>query len=66
VEARFDAGRTTTDVGWLAIREVESQRGWLDRLAGCFEDHRDPSRVEHPVSVLVKQRVLGSWQATRT
>ena len=59
VEGRFDAGRTTTDAGWLAIREIEVRRGWLERFAEGFVDHREASRVEHPVAVLVKQRILG-------
>ena len=29
----------------------------LDRLAACFDDHRDPERIEHSVAELVKQRV---------
>jgi hypothetical protein len=59
VEGRFDAGRATTDAGWLALREIEARRGWLERFAECFVDHREASRVEHPIAVLVKQRVLG-------
>jgi hypothetical protein len=59
VEGRFDAGRTTSDAGWLALREIETRRGWLERFAECFVDHREASRVEHAISVLVKQRILG-------
>ncbi len=41
------------------VREIEARRGWLERFAECFEDHREASRVEHAISVLVKQRILG-------
>ena len=32
---------------------------WLERFAACFVDHREASRVEHAISVMVKQRILG-------
>jgi hypothetical protein len=41
------------------VREIEARRGWLERFAECFVDHREASRVEHAISVLVKQRILG-------
>jgi Transposase DDE domain group 1 len=28
-------------------------------VAGCFIDHRDPTRVTHPVAALVRQSVYG-------
>jgi hypothetical protein len=59
VEGRFDAGRTTTDAGWLVVWEIEARRGWPERFASCFEDHREASRVEHLIPVLVEQRILG-------
>ena len=31
----------------------------MDRLAACFEDHRDGRFVEHSVRTLVGQRVFG-------
>ena len=58
VEGAFDAGRTSTDGGLLLLRELESRRGILRRFARCFEDLRDPTRVQHSVDALVRQRVL--------
>ena len=57
--AAFDAGRSSSDGGVVVLREVAERTGWLDRFAECFRDGRAAHRVEHPVSVLVKQRVLG-------
>ena len=58
VAGAFDAGETSSDGGWLLLREVEERREILDRFAGCFRDLRDPSRRRHEVNVLIRQRVL--------
>jgi len=56
---RFDGGQISSDGGVLLLAAVERKRGLLARFAACFEDHRDPSYVEHPKERLVAQRVLG-------
>ncbi len=58
VEGAFNAGRTSTDGGLMVLRELESRRGILGRFARCFEDLRDPTRVQHSVDALIRQRVL--------
>ena len=57
VLARFDGGALTSDGGALLLREVERVTGVVRRFAGCFTDHRDPTRVTHSVEALVRQRV---------
>ena len=57
VIGRFDGGRITSDGGGLLLREVDLRIGLLDRLAGCFRDHRSAGSVEHDVQTLVAQRV---------
>ncbi|HZL98683.1 MAG TPA: IS1380 family transposase [Planctomycetota bacterium] len=59
VVARFDGGTISSDGGALLLGEVERRLHILERFAGCFLDHRDPSKVEHQVGELVSQRVLG-------
>ena len=59
VIGRFDGGRITTDGGGLLLRETDRRIGLLDRLAGCFTDHRNAQSVEHDVYSLVAQRVYG-------
>lgn len=59
VEARFDAGRTSSDGGLLLLRELEKRRGIVARFARCFTDHRRPELIEHSVEELLLQRVLG-------
>jgi len=59
IRADFDGGDITSDAGVLLLQEVESRTQILAQFAHCFEDHRDPERVEHTVEDMLKQRVLG-------
>ena len=59
VTARFDGGMITSDAGGLLLREVELKAGIIQRFAECFDDFRDPERIEHTVVELLKQRVFG-------
>ena len=47
----------SSDGGALLLREVDRRIKLLPRLAACFEDRRDPRRIEHRVDELVSQRV---------
>jgi hypothetical protein len=57
VIGRFDGGAISSDAGGVLLREVERQCGILKRVAGCFQDYRDPERIEHSVEELIKQRI---------
>jgi hypothetical protein len=57
VVAAFDGGEIVSDTGGLLLREVARGTRLVSRFAGCFQDYRDPSRVEHSVEQLVAQRV---------
>ena len=59
VVGRFDGGEISSDGGGLLLREVEQRTHLLGRLSECFTDRREPSRIEHTLESLVKQRVLG-------
>ena len=59
VVGRFDGGEITSDAGGVLLREVEKRTRILGRMSECFDDHRDPERIEHTVESLVKQRVMG-------
>lgn len=59
VVAAFDAGRMTSDGGALLLREVAQLSDFFARVAHCFVDYRDPTRIEHSVEELVGQRILG-------
>ncbi len=55
--ATFTGGNISSDGGALLLGEVEKRTGILDQFAQCFDDYRDPSRIEHTVKDLVSQRV---------
>ena len=59
VEADFKGGNLSADGGVVLLREVDSQCGLIDRLAGCFTDFRSQRWVEHSVPELLRQRIFG-------
>jgi len=59
VVAAFDGGTITSEAGALLLREIEAARGFLKRFSQCFVDHRDARYVEHSLSEMITQRVVG-------
>ena len=59
VEAAFDGGLVTSDAGALLLGATDRAIGLVDRFATCFRDYRRQNLVEHVVTTLVGQRVLG-------
>ena len=59
VQARFDGGTLTSDGGAVLLREVDRRTDILAQFAACFRDARDPARITHSVSALVRQRIYG-------
>jgi hypothetical protein len=57
--ADFSGGQITSDGGVMLLGQVDRRRRVVERLARCFDDHRDPSRVEHSVEDLLRQRLYG-------
>ena len=59
VVADFSGGYLSSDGGALLLRQID--RGLLvsGSLAGCFHDERDPRWVEHALTELVSQRLIG-------
>ena len=55
--AAFDGGRLSSDAGVLLLREVERRLGIAERLAGCFVDRRDPTRIEHQIVEMLRLRM---------
>lgn len=55
----FDGGKVTSDAGGLFLREFEKRFGFVSQFSSCFNDYRDPERVEHTILDLVGQRVFG-------
>ncbi len=59
VEAAFDGGAITSDAGALLLGRVDQTIGLIERLSACFTDGRDLALIEHGLSTLLMQRILG-------
>ncbi|MEO7318258.1 MAG: transposase [Chthoniobacteraceae bacterium] len=59
VEVDFSGGHLSRDGGSLLWREMDRVQGLCERLAGCFTDFREEGVVEHELTVMLRQRILG-------
>jgi hypothetical protein len=59
VVAAFDGGAITSDAGALLLGQTDRAIRLTERFAACFADVRLRELVEHEVSTLVMQRVVG-------
>ena len=57
IVAEFTGGQITSDGGVMLLGEVDRRRRVVERFASCFEDRRDPDRIEHTVEELLRQRL---------
>jgi len=57
VTVRFDQERGSSDGGAVLLAAADRRLGLSEALAGCVRDGRDPLRVVHEISDLVRQRV---------
>src|SRR5215216_5182016 len=58
VHLAFDGGRLTSDAGILLLAAVEQRLRIAERLAACLEDLRDPERVRHELTEMIRYRAL--------
>ena len=58
VTADFDGGRLTSDGGVMLLSMAERRLGLAERLACCFPDRRDQSRVTHSLADMIRARVF--------
>ena len=58
IHARFDGGALSSDGGVLLLREIERKVGISDILASCLADRRDPARVRHSFTAMIRARVM--------
>jgi Transposase DDE domain group 1 len=59
VVAAFDGGALTSDAGALLLGAADRAIRLTERFAGCFRDSRCQGLIEHEVSTLIGQRVVG-------
>jgi hypothetical protein len=56
--ASFDGGRISSDAGCLLLREIDLRTGLIDRMDRAVVDPREPSKVLHRQSELLRQRIF--------
>ena len=59
VQAQFSDERLTSDAGSLLIIVADKKLGLTESIAELIPDGREPAKVQHEVSELLKQRVFG-------
>lgn len=52
-------GQISSDGGAVLLGRLDRSYGYVKRFAGCFQDHRDEERTEHPVLDMLRQRIYG-------
>jgi hypothetical protein len=57
VTVRFDQERGSSDGGAVLLAAADRRLGLSEALARCIRDERDPQRVAHEISDLIRQRV---------
>jgi hypothetical protein len=62
VVADFSGGTITSDSGLILVAQIDQRYRISERVANCFEDQRDPTRVQHKLSALIAQRLCGLVQ----
>src|SRR5689334_23374675 len=58
ITAAFDGGRISSDGGLMLLALAERRIGVADRLAAEITDRRDPTRVVHALSDILRARIL--------
>lgn len=54
----FDGGNQSSDAGLLLLRGAEKRIGIVGRLATALPDRRDPTRIRHRLTEIIKARVF--------
>lgn len=62
VVADFSGGQITTDGGLILVAPINQRYRTSEQLAECFDDQREPTRVQHRLSELIVQRLYGLVQ----
>ena len=54
VTADFAGGSISSDGGLILLRAAERRLGLAEALAGCIREWRDPERVVHSLSAMLR------------
>jgi hypothetical protein len=58
ITAAFDGGRISSDGGVMLLALAERRMGLANKLAAEITDRRDPTRVIHALSDILRARIL--------
>jgi hypothetical protein len=58
ITAAFDGGRISSDGGVMLLALAERRMGIADKLAAEITDRREPTRVIHALSDILRARIL--------
>jgi hypothetical protein len=58
VTAAFDGGLISSDGGVLLLGAADKRLGLVDTLAAIIPDHRDPTKITHTMSDILRARIL--------
>jgi hypothetical protein len=58
ITAAFNGGRISSDGGVMLLALAERRMGIADRLAAAITDRRDPTRIVHALSDILRARML--------
>ena len=59
LHVHFDQPCTSSDGGAVLLKAADARLGLTARLGACLSDRREPSRIRHSMTDLVRQRVFG-------
>ncbi|MEH2073748.1 MAG: IS1380 family transposase [Nostoc sp.] len=59
IVVNFQGGTVTSDAGLSLIAEIDRKLQITSQFAQCFQDYRQPNRIDHSIESLIKQRIYG-------
>lgn len=59
VVVNFQGGQVTSDAGLSLIAEIDRKLQITSQFAQCFQDYRQPNRIDHSIENLIRQRIYG-------
>ncbi|MEH1790977.1 MAG: IS1380 family transposase [Nostoc sp.] len=59
IVVNFQGGTVTSDAGLSLIAEIDRKLEITSKFAQCFQDYRQPNRIDHSIESLIKQRIYG-------
>jgi hypothetical protein len=56
---KFDQHDGSSDGGAVLVRAADERLGLTEALTACLEDDRDPDKIRHELSEMLRQRIYG-------